>query len=96
MSIYQNKPKSSASLLLKKTNKKQFKFREICKQYSTKIYINVKKKRIHGQDADSLLKSRKVAIDRTATEVKDKRQMFTDVFHWPFTEEAVQQALVSS
>lgn len=62
-----------------------------------KIYINLKKiNKIHGQEADSLLKSRKVAVDRTATEVKDKRQMFTDVFHWPFTKEAVQQALVSS
>lgn len=44
----------------------------------------------------SLLESREVAIDRAATEVVDKWQVFTDVFHWPAAEEAVQQALVPS
>ena len=44
----------------------------------------------------SLLESREVAIDGAATEVVDKWQVFTDVFHRPAAEEAVQQALVPS
>lgn len=44
----------------------------------------------------SLLESRQVAVDGAATEVEDKRQVFADVCHRPATEEAVQQALVSS
>ena len=42
------------------------------------------------------MESREVAVNGAGTEVVDKRQVFTDVFHWPATEERVQQALVAS
>lgn len=41
-----------------------------------------------------LLESREVAVDGAGTEVVDKWQVFTDVFHWPGTEKRVQQTLV--
>lgn len=44
----------------------------------------------------SLLEGRQVAVDRAATDVVDKRQMFADVCYRPAAEEAVQQALVPS
>lgn len=44
----------------------------------------------------SLLKSGEVGVGSTACEVVDKGQVFANVSHWPATEEAVQQTLVST
>lgn len=55
------------------------------------IYIEIERERTHW-----LLESREVAVDGAGTEVVDKRQVFTDVFHRPAAEERVQQALVPS